>query len=242
MSIINIDQARETAYQLSEAYKSIRTNIEFCGSDVKAIAITSCTANEGKTTASLNVAISLADAGKKVLYIDADLRKSVIVGRYHIGQQIQGLSHFLSGKNTINDVLYPTSVKNLHMIVAGPVPPNPAELLGNRYFKGLMEAARKSYDYIIVDLPPLGPVIDAAVVAKECDGSILIVASGNVSYKFAQSVKLQLEKSGCRVLGVILNKVAFKDRGVFSKYYGKYYGGYYGDYGSYFKSEHKKSK
>ena len=122
-------------YRSSEAYKTLRTNIEFSGADKKVIVLTSCTAGEGKSTVSLAVAASLAEGGKKVLFIDADLRKSVLAGRHRIGKNIKGLSHFLSGQAKFEDVLVKTSEPRLYAIFAGIIPPNPAELLESKTFR-----------------------------------------------------------------------------------------------------------
>lgn len=213
-------------YSVEESYKSLRANLQFCGEDKKVIAITSCTPNEGKSSVTLNLAISLADAGKKVLLIDADLRKSVLLGRIHVTESVKGLTHFLSRQTQLIDVICNTNIPKLSIIFAGPVPPNPAELLGGKYFKELLASARKVYDYILVDTPPLGNVIDSAIIAEECDGSVMVIESGVISYRFAQEVKEQLAKSNCPILGVVLNKVDMAKQG-----YGKYYGKY-GDYGS----------
>ena len=120
-----------------------------------------------------------------------------------------------------------TNVKNLHMIFAGPVPPNPAELLGSNTFKQIIEKMKTVYDYIIIDTPPLGSVIDAAVIANECDGSILVVKSGEISRRFARKIVDQLRMADCPVLGAILNSVDMK-KNSYGNYYGKYYGKYYG--------------
>lgn len=214
-------------YQVSEAYKSLRTNLQFCGEDKKVIAVTSCTPNEGKSSVSMQLAISLAESGKKVLLIDADLRKSVLVGRTVVSQKgIMGLTHYLSGQCSIQDTICQTNVKNFHLIYSGPFPPNPAELLGGTKFKTTIEALRKVYDYIVIDTPSLGSVIDAAIVADICDGSIMVIESGLISYRFAQEVKGQLEKSNSPILGVILNKVDVQKHS-----HGQYYGKYYGEYG-----------
>lgn len=217
----------EQDYRSNEAYKSLRTNIEFSGSDKKVIMFTSCTPNEGKSTVSLSLAMSFVEGGKKVLFIDGDLRKSVLVGRHHVHGEIKGLSHFLSGRVEVSDVIVKTQQEGLFVIFAGIVPPNPAELLGTRRLEALIEGARKAYDYVIIDAPPLGSVIDSAVIARCCDASILVISANTISRKFAKSVKDQLEKTGCPILGVVLNKVDMKQ----NKYYGKYYGNYYGDYG-----------
>ncbi len=170
-----------------------------------------------------------AEGEKRVLFIDADLRKSVLVGRYKVTGKIKGLTHFLSGQSDAKDVIQKTQDSNLHMIFAGAIPPNPAELLNSRRFQALLASARKLYDYVIIDAPPLGSVIDAAVIAKYCDASVLVVASKTVGHKFAKDVKEQLEKADCPILGVVLNKVSVSN----SRYYGKYYGKYTGYYGEY---------
>ena len=222
----------EKDYRSNEAYKTLRTNIEFSGSDKKAIVFTSCTPNEGKSTVSLSLASSLAEGGKRVLFIDADLRKSVLMGRHRVNGNFKGLSHFLSGQAEVKEIILKTQNPTLHVIFAGVVPPNPSELLGNRRFEGLLNSARQAYDYVIIDAPPLGSVIDAAVIAKNCDASVLVIASQTISYKFAKVVKEQLQKADCPILGVVLNKVDMKQNKYYgNKYYSKYYGQYYGEYG-----------
>ena len=214
-------------FRSNEAYKTLRTNIEFSGEDNRAIVFTSCTPNEGKSTVSISVACSLAEAGKKVLFIDCDLRKSVLAGRHKATGMNKGLSHFLSGQSEIGDVTYKTQISGLVIMFAGVTPPNPTELLGQRRFEALLSSARKVYDYIIIDAPPLGSVIDGAIIAKQCDASVLVIASQAISYKFARNVKKQMEKSECPILGVVLNKVDMKQGQYYGRYYGKYYGNYY---------------
>lgn len=214
-------------YKMAESFKTLRTNIMLSGVENKVIAVTSCTPNEGKSTISLSLAKSLAESGKNVLMIDADLRKSVLAGRVKTTDEVKGLSHFLSGLADTNDILLRTQEERLFVIMTGVVPPNPAELLGQKRFEALVNSAKKVYDYIIIDTPPLGSVIDAAVVARVCDGIVWVLSSGEISYKFARVIKNQIEKTKCPILGVILNKVDMKK----DSYYGKYYGKYYGDYG-----------
>jgi capsular exopolysaccharide synthesis family protein len=224
MQSINFDKLEKLDFQSNEAYNTLRTNILFCGKDNKAICFTSCSPNEGKSVVSFRLACSLAESGKKVLFIDADLRKSVLVGRLKVDRAVFGLTHYLSGMKELEEVLYSTNVENLDIILAGPVPPNPSELLGSATCEELVRQQREIYDYVFIDTPPLGVVIDSANVAKFCDGTILVIESGNISYKYAQSVIKQLEKGNCKVLGAVLNKVETRHR----KYAGKYYGGYYG--------------
>ena len=123
-----------------------------------------------------SLAASLAEGEKKVLFIDADLRKSVLLGRHKVVGDLKGLSHFLSGQAELKDVITKTQDPNLSFIFAGVVPPNPAELLGTKKFAGLINGARKSYDYVIIDAPPLGSVIYAAIISKNCDASVLVIS------------------------------------------------------------------
>ena len=129
-------------------------------------------------------------------------------------------------------MLYETDKPEFYIIFTGQTAPNPSELLGNAYFRKLIAFARETFDYVIIDCPPLGSVIDAAIVAKECDGAILVIETNHVGYKFVQRVKKQLEQSGCKILGAVLNKVEMggKEYG----YYGKgYYNSRYRDYQNY---------
>lgn len=234
MQEVNLDQIDKLDYRTKEAYKTLRTNIEFCGEENKVIAITSCTPNEGKSSVSMNLAYAMAEAKKNVILIDADLRKSVLAGRYRTGIVKHGVTHCLVGKVKIQDAICSTNVNNLYMMFSGPVPPNPSELLGSKNFKLLLESLKQTFDYIIIDTPPLGSVIDSAIIAKECDGTILVLENNTISYKFAQRVKEQLNKTGCKILGVVLNKVDMTAKGYYGhygRYYGKYYGKYYGNYG-----------
>ena len=214
-------------YRTNEAYKMLRTNLEFSGFDKRAIVLTSSTPNEGKSTVSLGLALSLSESGKRVLLVDADLRKSVLMGRHKVTESVKGLSHYLSGQAQLSDVICGTQEDNMFVIFAGIIPPNPSELLGSERFAELIRRTKNDYDYVIVDAPPLGSVIDAAVIAKACDASVLVVAASTVSYKFIRTVKSQLEKTECPILGVVLNKVNMKQ----NRYYGKYYGNYYGESG-----------
>ncbi|NLZ82181.1 MAG: CpsD/CapB family tyrosine-protein kinase [Clostridiales bacterium] len=210
-----------------EAFNTLRTNIQLCGNDIKAIGITSCIPGEGKSSVSIQLAESLAGAGKKVIFIDADLRKSVIVARYRVEQKVIGLTLYLSGVDSSNEFIYNTNIENLDIIVAGPVPPNPSELLGSVKFKEFLEELKSIYDYIIIDTPPLGSVIDSAVIAPICDGMIMVIEANKISYKFAHRVKNQLDRTDCRILGTVLNKVNVKDKSYYSNYYGNYKNRYY---------------
>ncbi len=217
-------------YRAAEAYKTLRSNIQFCGADNKVILLTSSIPNEGKTTVSIMLADAFAEMGKKVLLIDADLRKSILMKKLQISvKRLRGLSHYLSGQQELTDVIYGTNVPNLHLILTGPVPPNPAELLGSGLMGKTLEALREVYDYVLIDTPPLGSVIDSAVLAQYCDGAVMVIDADTVSYRLAQRVKEQLEKSGCKILGAVLNKAPMDKKSMSGKYYYKYYYGEYQD-------------
>lgn len=221
-----------------EYYNALRTNIQFLGKEKKVIAITSTSENEGKSTVSTNLAISLARLGLKTILIDADTRKSVMAGRFKFKNKISGLTNYLSGVSPIEDVIYETDIENLNVIPAGQVPPNPTTLLQNNNFNVMMEVFREYYDYVIVDTPPIGAVIDAAIISQKADGVAMVVESNKVKKKILEKCKEQLEKGGAEFLGVILNKVNRREMG-YSSYYGRY--GSYGDYGN-ADSKNKKRK
>ena len=220
MPKVMIRELEKLDFRTKEAYKTLRTNLSFTGKDFRVISLTSCTPNEGKTSVSFQLALSLAEDGKKTVLVDADLRRSVLRRRYRTGHEKYGLSHYLSGQAELEDTICETNVPDFHIIFAGQVPPNPSELLGNERFKTLIQRFRTEYDYVIVDTPPLGSVIDSAIVARECDGVILVIESKAISYKFARMVKEQLERAECRILGCVLNKVELKNNSYYSKYYG----------------------
>ncbi len=231
MRTIELTLGEPNHYFIREAFNTLRTNILFSGKNIKVILVTSCVAHEGKTTVSFEMSKSLAESNKKVLFVDADLRKSVTVSRYTKERGINGLSQILSGQIDLNQSVYRTQIEGLDMIFAGPFPPNPTELVGSPVFKELLDCVRDAYDYIIIDAPPLGLVIDAAVMASVCDGALLVINQGSIKYRVAQNVKAQLAKSGCRILGVVLNQTQRKKhsiRGSRDAYYSRYsYGEYY---------------
>lgn len=206
-----------------EAFKALRTNLQFCGQDIHTVVITSCNENEGKTTITLQLAKSLSELDKRVLVIDADMRKSVMAGRNTSVEAPVGLSEVLTGLVAVKDCLYTTQCENLSIMFAGKYPPNPVELLGGPYFESLLQEARKVYDYVLIDVPPLGSVIDAAVVAAKCDGTILVISDNQVRYRQAVEVAEQLKKSGSKILGVVRNNIKKKEGGYYKKYYKKSY-------------------
>lgn len=224
---VNFNTSVAYDFPTNEAYKTLRTNILFCGTDIKTIILTSSHANEGKSTISTELSKSLAEINKKTLLIDADMRKSVILKKNLKSQNIMGLSELLSGQANIEQVLYNTQIPSFDVIFSGHFPPNPVELVSSENFKYYLDKFKSVYDYIIIDSPPLGPVIDAAVIAPMCDGAIIVIAADQTQYQEVASTKEQLEKSGCKILGAVFNEIDSKHKHRSSYYKNKYY--YYGD-------------
>lgn len=233
MSQFELVRAKAQMFNKTEEYyNSIRTNIQFSGRDLKVLTLTSFQSDEGKSTTSVNLAVSFANAGFRTLLIDGDTRNSFLTGTFKANDSYQGLISFLSGNAELSDVIGDTNIPNLMIIPAGQVAPNPTYLLQNQYFHQMIETIRGLYDYIIIDTPPIGLVIDAAIISHNADASIIVTEAGSVKRRFIQKAVEQLEQSGTLFLGVILNKVdQTTDR------YGSY--GAYGEYGNYGKSNKK---
>ena len=221
------------AKKTEEYYNAIRTNIQFSGANFKVIAVSSVQPGEGKSTTSVNLAISFASVGLRTLLIDADTRNSVLSGTFKSNEPYKGLSNFLSGNASLGEVICETDVPGLHVLSSGPVPPNPTSLLQNDNFVQLLEIVRAQYDYVIIDTPPIGLVIDAVIIAHQADASLLVTAAGKIKRRFVTKAVEQLEQSGSQFLGVVLNKVDMTvDK------YGSY--GSYGSYGEYGKKSDQK--
>lgn len=220
-SLITLEEAKSP---ISEAYRTLRTNVQFTSVDknTKKIMITSSGPREGKSSTTANLAVSMAQAGKSVLIIDADLRNPTqhkIFGLLNT----EGLSMVLVEDISVFDVVKPTEVPGLSILTAGPIPPNPAELLGSNRMKNLLEELSDRFDEVIIDTPPVIAVTDAAILAQAVDGVVLVLASGEVNKDYAVRAKEQLDKVGAKILGAVLNKVDIKS----NEYY--YYYDYNGD-------------
>ena len=228
MQTVTLTDPRSTDYFYEEAVKTLRTNIQFAGRDIKTIVFTSCFPNEGKSDVTFQLAREIGNIGKQVLYLDTYIRKSALVSRYQIRQSVKGLSQYLSGQvSDAEDIVYATNYPNMDIIFAGRLAPNPAELLEEEAFAQLLQEKRAAYDYVLIDTPPIATLSDASIVAKLCDGAVLVVESEAVSYRTAQRAAEQLERTGCRLLGVVLNKVDldklkhYGHRYEYYHYYGK---------------------
>ena len=218
----------KTPFDVTEAFRNLKATLSVSVPKKEggvAIMATSAYPEDGKTTVTVNLALMFAQSDAKVILVDADIRKGR-VAKYFKKKSSPGLSDCLSGQNTLDEVIHKAHInENLSYITCGTHSPRPYELLESEEMLRLLEELRSKYDYIIIDTPPLGSVIDSAIVARECDGVAIVISADTISYKFAQKVKNQLETSGCKILGVILNKV--KRKGGSYGYYGRYYGKYY---------------
>ena len=226
MKKLNLTDRRKPDYFYSVAIKTLRTNIQLSGQSIKTILVTSCYPNEGKSDVVLSLAQELGSIGKKVLLLDADIRKTAYVGRLEVQEEVKGLSQLLSGQAGLQDIIYNTNFPNMNIIFGGPSAPNPSGLLSENIFKILIKELKDYYNYILIDTPPIGTVIDAAVIGRCCDGAVFLIQPGNVRYRDAQKAFAQLEKSGCRILGAVLNKIDTSGDKYYSSYY-KHYGEYY---------------
>ena len=249
MQSVEFSNIKPMSTTMRESVRALRTNLQFCGDDVRTILFTSSVPNEGKSMVVLDLARSIGESGKHVLLVDTDIRKSVMIREYSVKtaahQQIFGLSHYLSGQKKMDEVLYHTDLSNVDIVFAGRSVPNPTEILGKKYFTDLLEYGRENYDYVLLDCAPVTAAIDAVLEAHYCDGAVLVISQGAVSSRVVMDTKQQLENSGVRILGAVLNKVPM-DGGRYGHYYGRYYGGYYGKYyGNYYshygKAEEKDS-
>ena len=206
----------------AEAYRTLRTNLQFSSVDeaLKSILVTSANATEGKTTTVCNLAVSFAQIGKKVLIIEGDLRRPRLHQYLNLSNQM-GISNVLAQHVPVESVIQ-TSVLDIEVLTSGPIPPNPAELLNSQRMQQLMAQLRNAYDIILVDAPPVGVVTDAAILSTLVDGTLMVVASHQTeSDQVLRAMKL-LQNVEARILGSVLTKVPADSKG--------YYGYQYYDY------------
>ena len=206
---------------IAEAYRGIRTSIEFSNLDknLQVITVTSSMQNEGKSTVLANLAVSFANLDKKVLIMEGDLRNPSVHRMFNISN-IKGLTDILLQNKVFADCVHCTDVKNLHVLTCGAIPPNPSEMLSSKKIRDFIESLREYYDYIFIDASPIGIVTDAGIISTYTDGCIFVVGAGDADIEMAKVSKERLEKVGANILGVVLNK--FESSGA-SGYYNYYY-------------------
>lgn len=213
MNQLVISQFPPLSYPCAEAVNMLCTNLSFSGEQVKRVMITSCHASEGKSYLSMNILRTMAKLGRRVVMVDCDLRRSTILQHYGIqfansGSPL-GLTHLLAGMAEESDVIYETDIPGAFMIPAGKHVTNSLPLLNSERFRTLMQNLREQFDYTIVDAPPLGMVIDAAQIAKYCDGTLLVVGYNTVRRQEIIDVKAQIDQTGCPILGAVVNMMAY---------------------------------
>jgi capsular exopolysaccharide synthesis family protein len=210
---------------LAECCRVIRTNLLFSGlkQPLKHLLVTSSLAREGKTLTSISLATVMAQAGNRVLLIDADLRSPRLKSALGIERDV-GLTDVLLGHLTLDEAIQPTGIPNLSVLLSGGVPPNPAEVIEGAGFRDLLDECGKRFERVMLDSPPVLPVIDPAILARYCAGVVLVVRSGRTGQAQARRARQTLVDLGARVLGVVLNDCDLARRG-----YGYGYG--YGSYG-----------
>lgn len=243
---------------VSESFRALRTNIQFkdAESNVKALAVTSASPQEGKTFVSINLAITMAQAGKKTLLIGSDMRKpmidrafgiemapglsEILLGNSPWRETVKTISDILVGKMELDEALFTPGLDNLHVITSGTMPPNPAELVESKRLREFIEEAKEEYDLIIFDSPPILSTADAAILGSKVDGVLLVYRVGTVSRGLLKRSTSQLEQVKCNILGVVLNGLKPEVSPDFQdfKYYKHYYS--YGDHDMQRESREKK--
>ncbi len=197
---------QNSAFAAQEAYRTLRTNVRFAlqGKGCKKICITSGAAGEGKSITLLNFAISMAEAGQKVLLIDADLRRPALA-RLLVEKAAPGLSNVLAGLVGVEDAIHKNVYQNLDIMFSGDIPPNPSELLSSDAMRQLVEQISQKYDYILVDTPPVNLVSDVCVVANLLDGVLLLARQNSSRKDELKRAVSRLQLTGAKILGFILN-------------------------------------
>ncbi|MBC2581554.1 CpsD/CapB family tyrosine-protein kinase [Clostridium sp. DJ247] len=222
---------------IAEAYRTLRTNIQFSSFDnkVQTIVVTSSGPGEGKSTTAANLAVVMAESGAKTILIDCDQRKPRLHKVFSFTNKV-GISDLLVGNVKFEDAVKHTENKDLDILTSGTRPPNPAELLASEKMKQFVEDLREKYDCIVIDTPPIIAVTDAQLLSRYADGCLLVIASAQAEREAAIRAKALLEKVDAKILGVVLNKLEVHEKG----YYGYYYSYYYGEDGGQIKNKKKK--
>lgn len=233
MNSLTIEHFPPLTYACAEAVNTLCTNLSFSGENVKKIMVTSTHASEGKSFLTMNIMRTMAKLGKTVVLVDADLRRSMITSKYKIRfaepKRRAGLAHLLAGMVDEQSVLYKTDIPGAYFVPVGRDVNNALPLLNSPRLGHLLDELAKQFDYVLVDAAPVGTVIDAAQIAKSCDGTLIVVSYNSIHRRELIEVKQQIEQTGCPILGAVLNMVEF-DSYVSKNYYHKSYYSHYGEY------------
>ncbi len=222
--MINLIAKKDPKSPISEAYRTIRTNIEFSNLDeeIKTIVITSSKQNEGKSTVIGNLAVSFAGMeDKKVIVVEGDLRNPTVHRLFGVSNTF-GVTDVLTGQKKFEECVHITDTKGLHVLSCGKIPPNPSEMLASRRMKEFISSISEHYDYVFIDAPPIGIITDAGIISTYADGVILVAAAGEVDVDQIKISKERLNKVNANILGVVLNK--YDSGSGNDAYYNYYYG------------------
>ncbi|MDD5712039.1 MAG: polysaccharide biosynthesis tyrosine autokinase [Smithellaceae bacterium] len=233
--LITVASPKSTA---SESYRGIRTGILFSSADTspQLLLVTSAGPHEGKTITAANLAVTMAQAGSRVLVIDCDMRRPRLHKVFSENRD-KGMSNILVGACNLEDAVMKTTIPNIDIITSGPIPPNPSEILGSHRMTDFLSKARETYERIIIDSPPITAVTDAAVLSQYVDGVVLVIRSGETHREVIKNGIAQLRSVNAHILGAVLNGV---EMGSDSYYYYQYYYYYYGEDGE--KKKHIRRK
>lgn len=233
MKTVTVDNMPELPYAMEEAINRLRINISFLGTDIRKIMVISTMPNEGKSFVAMQLWHQIAQAGTPTLLLDADLRKSVMTDKYGIALEegtMQGTSHYLANDYPIENAIYHTQWEKGDILPNVDNVVNPSMLLESERFEEMLRYVEQKYRYVFVDSPPLNLVSDGERIGNLCDGAVLVVRGGVTSKNMVKNSIRQLERAGCPLLGIVLNRVEGAKGGYYYKRYGgKYYGSrYYG--------------
>ena len=225
--MINLIARENPKSPVSEAYRTIRTNIQFAGVDkaMKTIVFTSTAQDEGKSTVVANLGIVMAQAGQKVVIMDCDFRNPTQHRLFKL--QNKGLSNCIATGKDVLEIVQSSGTPGLDILTSGPVAPNPSEILASNRMKTVINELKEKYDYVLIDTPPVLPVTDSSVISSIADGTILLTAWNQITPAMAKEAKTRLEQAGAKIIGVVLNKVEVASKG-YGYGYGYGYDYYYG--------------
>lgn len=220
MNNIDLITVKSPKDPVSEAYKTLRTNIQFSSFDekVKTIMITSAGSGEGKSITSANLAVVMAQLGNKTILIDCDERKPNIHKIFGLSN-MYGLSNLLASDDNFESAIVDSGIDNLKVLTSGVKVPNPSELLGSKKMSKLIDSLKEKYDYIILDTTPILAVTDAQIISKYSDGCLLVISSGEAEKEAVIKSKEALENVNSKILGVVLNKIKVNYKLYYKKYY-----------------------
>ena len=234
MNQLSIGRFPELDYACGEAMNTLCTNLFYCGENIRSVLLTSRYEQEGKSSIAMNVMRTLAGYGKRVVLVDADLRCSTLARRYRFSfahRETFGLAQYMAGMCELEDAVYQTNLPGAYILPAGREVLNSMQLLSSPRYGEMMQALRKNFDVVLVDSPPAGVIVDAVEIAKYCDGAIIVVAYNKGRRQDIGEVAASIAKTGCKVLGAVMNGVnlkSFRNRRYYyrSERYSSYYNRY----------------